>query len=455
MNFNNYIADAEESGALYAITIGDENSQDLCMALRAEYFSDKHKRMCYEAARELFEEGKVVKFSSVINHLKATRKISVEDIRKITLYDFQGVDRYYHMSLAKHYGETLHKCYINREAQQAVVNFMDELKTDDAYAASLRLIARIEELAHSVETDGFSPIAKRAIEQAEKIRQIATGEFALDYSKTHIPTLDKIITGFFPKQYITLAARPGQGKSLLALQIALNMASRQIPVAYFTLEMSTEEQINRCLSNRTGIPTRSIKKAKYLSQQEMAAVQKAAYEFNNVPLYFNDDPVVDVAKLDGYVRDLKKKGVKGVFVDMIQLLQPMTGDKAKGKTEQITNISKALKAIAKRHDIFIVNIAAMNRDVDKSNRRPKISDIRESGQIESDSDLVLMIFRPNYDPNEPPAEDSSEEIELIIGKNRDGGTGTVNLLAQWHLCKFGEIEASRIENQFYSQKTPF
>ena len=454
MNLNNYLADAEECGALYAITIGDQNSQDLCMALRAEYFSNKHRRMAYEAARELFEEGKVVTITSIVNHLKASRKVTIEDIKQIALYDFQGVDRYYHLSLAKHYGETLHKCYINREAQTATLTFIDELKTNDAYVASLSLIARIEELAHSVETDGFSPIAKRAIEQAEKIRQIATGEFALDYSKTHIPTLDKIITGFFPKQYITLAARPGQGKSLLALQIALNMALRHIPVAYFTLEMSTEEQINRCLSNRTGIPTRALKKAKYLSSEQMALLQKSAYEFNNVPLYFNDDAVVDVAKLDNYVRDLKKKGVKGVFVDMIQLLQPMTGDKSKGKTEQVTNISKALKAIAKRHDVFIVNIAAMNRDVDKSNRRPKISDIRESGQIESDSDLVLMIFRPNYDPNQPPSEDSSEEIELIIGKNRDGGTGTVNLLAQWHLCKFAEVESSRIESTFY-QKAPF
>lgn len=456
MNIQNNIADIEECGALYAITLGGDKAQDLCLRLRAEYFSDKHRRLAYEAARELYEEGKFVNITSVINHLKATRSISADDIYRIAMYDFKGADRYQHISLARYYGETLHKCYINREAQTSVIAYMDELKVTDPYNASLKLIAKIEELARTVETDDFVQISHKAIEQAEKIRQICTGEFVQEYSKTFIPTLDKIIGGFFPKQYITLAARPGQGKSLLALQIALNMASRHMPVAYVTLEMSTEEQVNRCLSNRTGIATGIIKRAKDLSAQQMHDLQKVAYEFNNIPLYFNDDPVIDVAKLDGYIRELKKKNIKGIFVDMIQLLQPMPGDKSKQKTEQITNISKALKSIAKRHDIWIVNIAAMNRDVEKSNRRPKISDIRESGQIESDSDLVLMIYRPNYDADKPPVENASEEIELIIGKNRDGGTGTVTILAHWHLCKFVEVDRVHDASQFIPKpKAPF
>jgi replicative DNA helicase len=456
MNIQANLAEAEECGALYAITMGDENSQSLCMRLRAEYFSDPHRRMAYEAARALYETGKYVNLMSIIDYLKSTQKITIQDISKIAIYDFQGVDRYRHLSMANHYGEVLHKAYINREAMQCVRHYVDELSLSDPYQASLQLIAKIEILAQTVETDDFVQISRKAIEQAEKIRQISTGEFVQDYCKTFVPTLDKIIGGFFPKQYITLAARPGQGKSLLALQIALNMASRQIPVAYVTLEMSTEEQVNRCLSNRTGIATALIKRAKDLNAQQMHDLQKAAYDFNNMPLYFNDDPIIDVSKLDGYIRELKKKGIKGIFVDMIQLLQPMTGDKSKQKTEQITNISKSLKALAKRHEIWIVNIAAMNRDVEKSNRRPKISDIRESGQIESDSDLVLMIYRPNYDADKPPIEDASEEIELIIGKNRDGGTGTVSILAQWHLCKFAEVDRFHDTKQFIpTSKSPF
>ena len=452
-NINNYLAELEECGAIYAITINDEHSQELAMGLKPEYFSNKHNRMCIEAAQEMIEMGKEVQIRSIVDHLKATRKITIADVQQIVSMDFRGVDRYYHGAKAKYYAEVLHKTYINREAQKAVIAYYSDIETMDAYTASMKLITIVDYLNQTIQTDDFVDISKKALEQAEKIRQIAAGEFTLDYSKTWIPSLDKIIGGFYPKQYITLAARPGQGKSLLALQIALNMASRQTPVAYVTLEMSTEEQVNRCLSNKTGIPTKDIKKAKHLNTEQMAALQHQAIMFDKIPLYFNDESMIDTQKIDSYIRDLKKKGIKGIFIDMIQLLQPMNGDKSKGKTEQVTNISKHLKSIAKRHNVWIVNIAAMNRDVDKSNRKPKISDIRESGQIESDSDLVLMLFRPNYDPNSPPAENSSEEIELIIGKNRDGGTGTINLLAHWHLCRFNEIDSYH-QNTF-TKTAPF
>jgi len=453
MNLNNYLAELEECGAIYAITINDDFSKALALGLKPEYFADRHRRMAFESARELVELGKDVTIRNVVEHLKATRKISIQDIQAITIMDFKGHDKYYHGSKAKYYAETLHKTYINREAQQAVIQYYSDLDTMDSYTASIKLISVIDYLSQTIQSDDFIQISKKAIEQAEKIRQIATGEFTMQYSQTWIKSLDKIIGGFYPKQYITLAARPGQGKSLLALQMALNMASKQIPVAYVTLEMSTEEQVNRCLSNRTGIATKDIKKAKYLNAEQMKSLQEQAYKFDKMPLYFNDEPMVDTQKIESYVRELKKKGVQGIFIDMIQLLQPNSGDRSKAKTEQVTNISKHLKAIAKRNNIWIVNIAAMNRDVDKSNRKPKISDIRESGQIESDSDLVLMLFRPNFDPNSPPEENSSEEIELIIGKNRDGGTGTINLLAEWHLCRFKEVEAYHTNT--FNQRTPF
>jgi replicative DNA helicase len=132
----------------------------------------------------------------------------------------------------------------------------------------------------------------------------------------------------------------------------------------------------------------------------------------------------------------KKSGIKGIFIDMIQLIKPEKHDQNKPKTEQLTNISKALKGLAKKEDIWICNVAAMNRDADKQNRKPKVSDIRETGQIESDSDLVLMLFRPNFDPESPPNDDAPEDVDLIIGKNRDGSQGTIQLTAEFQYSKF-------------------
>lgn len=445
MIINDYVAELDEREAVYVLTIGDKMSERLCFSLRAEYFTNKHRKMIFEACSELFESGKQVSISSVVNHLKGTRSITQSDVVAILDNDLQGANRYTYVSNTKKYVETLHRAFVNREAQGAVHFYYDQLKVADPYQASLTLISTIDDLAKTVERDDFHTISQKAIEQAEKIRQIASGEYAETHTKTFIPTLDKIIGGFYPKQFITLAARPGQGKSLLALQIALNQATRQLPVAYITLEMSTEEQVLRCFASKTEIPTKKMKNAKVLTSAEIAKIQEQSYSFDRIPLYFNDDATIDVIQIESYIRELKKKGIKGIFIDMIQLIQPMSGDKSKGKTEQITNISKHLKAIAKRNDVWIVNIAAMNRDAEKGNRPPKISDIRESGQIESDSDVVMMLYRPNYDPAQPPQENSEEEIQLIIGKNREGGTGTVPLLAKWHICQFYEFESQRQE----------
>jgi replicative DNA helicase len=453
MRNNNYLADAEECNAIAVITMGHEQARELCMMLRPEYFADPLRRLCFEAAKELYEAGKQVKFSTIVARMKEIRPLKHGEAGALMTYDYQGVEKYTHSANYKYISETLHRCYVNREAQKAVMFYTEQLELFDPYKASIELINTIDQLRNTIEYDDFSLISEKALDVSEKIRQIAAGEFVEDHCKTFIPSLDKMIGGFYPKQYITLAARPGQGKSLLALQIALNQASKRLPVAYITLEMSTEEQVLRCLANRTKIPTKRMKAAKYLEPNELSKIQEQSVMFDKMPLYFNDDATIDTIKIESYVRELKKKGVKGIFIDMIQLLQPMTGDKAKGKTEQITNISKALKAIAKRNDIWIVNIAAMNRDADKGNRPPKISDIRESGQIESDSDVVMMLYRPNYDPNQPPSENSEEEIQLIIGKNREGGTGSVNLLAKWHICEFTEL--ANMRSNFEEPKAPF
>jgi replicative DNA helicase len=453
MRINQYISELEEKEVMYVLTIGDKVAERLCFSLREEYFTDKHRKMVFKACSELFENGKPVSMATVVSHLKGTYTLSQTDIHLIMQNDLSGAERYTYTPNIRKYVDTLHRAYVNREAQKAVQFYYEQIEVADPYAASLTLISTIDDLAKTVEKDDFQTISAKAIEQAEKIRQIAAGEYAETHTKTFIPTLDKIIGGFYPKQFITLAARPGQGKSLLALQIALNQSTRQFPVAYITLEMSTEEQVLRCFASKTEIPTKTLKNAKYLSAEQMIRVQEQSLKFDRIPLYFNDDATIDTIQIESYIRELKKKGVKGIFIDMIQLIQPMTGDKSKGKTEQVTNVSKQLKAIAKRNDVWIVNIAAMNRDAEKANRPPKISDIRESGQIESDSDVVMMLYRPNYDPSQPPQENSEEQIELIIGKNREGGTGTVQLLARWHICQFFELEQNR--PNFNSPNAPF
>ncbi|MCL2130876.1 MAG: replicative DNA helicase [Lentimicrobiaceae bacterium] len=257
--------------------------------------------------------------------------------------------------------------------------------------------------------------------------------------------LDRITGGWQKSNLIVLAARPGMGKTAFVLSMARNMAVEQKrPVAVFSLEMSRADLVMRLISAETGIPSDQLRRAD-LSDSEWDKLGNDITSLTDAPIIIDDTPGLTIFELRAKCRRLKQQhGIECIIIDYLQL---MIGDKeSKGNREQeISNISRSLKSLAKDLNVPVIALSQLNRSVESrsvTSKRPQLSDLRESGAIEQDADMVLFIYRPEYykiDEFEDH-EQSAGLAEIIIAKHRNGGIGDVRLRFIAHQAKFCERE---------------
>jgi replicative DNA helicase len=238
--------------------------------------------------------------------------------------------------------------------------------------------------------------------------------------------LDMLTTGFHPSDLVIVAARPGMGKSSFMLSMVLNLAfEEKVPLAIFSLEMSKEQLVMRMLSMLSGVPLQNIRKG-FISEEDWGKLLNAALELSSRDIYIDDNPTLSTTELRIKSRKLKKeKGVEIIFVDYLQLLRPP--HRRSSRQEEVAEISRNLKALAKELEVPVVALAQLSRQVEhRSDKRPQLADLRESGQIEQDADLIIFIHRPEYYKKNPSPEEEGI-AEIIVAKQRQGPTGIVKL----------------------------
>lgn len=252
--------------------------------------------------------------------------------------------------------------------------------------------------------------------------------------------LDRHTTGFHPSDLIILAARPGMGKTSFMLSMALNMASNNKPVAIFSLEMSKEQLVMRILSNKAKIFLQKLRTG-MLSKEDYQNLKNTVEELKTLPIYIDDSPTLSIADLRIKARKLKKeKNIELIAIDYLQLVRPV---RLKGsRQEEVAEISRSLKALAKELEIPVLALAQLSRQTEhRSDKRPQLSDLRESGQIEQDADLILFLHRPEYYKKNPLPEEKGI-VELIIAKQRQGPTGIVKLAFVSEFVSFHTLSES-------------
>ena len=247
---------------------------------------------------------------------------------------------------------------------------------------------------------------------------------------TGIPTgfldLDMLTTGLHPSDLIIVAARPGMGKSSFMLSMALHIAIKErLPVVIYSLEMSKEQLVMRALSMLSGVPLQNIRRG-FINEEDREKLISAALELSRCNVYIDDTPNLSTTDLRIKTRKLKKeKGIEMVFVDYLQLLRPPT--RRASRQEEVAEISRNLKALAKELNLPVVALAQLSRQVEhRSDKRPQMADLRESGQIEQDADLIIFIHRPEYYKKNPSPEEQGI-AEIIVAKQRQGPTGIVKV----------------------------
>ena len=256
---------------------------------------------------------------------------------------------------------------------------------------------------------------------------------------TGFTDLDFMTQGLQNSDLIIVAGRPSMGKTAFSLQIALNIVkSTELPVIFFSLEMSKEQLTYRLLGNQTEINHQKLKTAS-LSKQNWQQIIKCIRTFSYFPFFIDDTPNLKLTDMRSKIRKIvfEQNKIGLIVIDYLQLME-ISLENGESRVQELSQITRSLKTIAREFDIPVIALSQLSRNVEsRVNKRPILSDLRESGSIEQDADIVLMLYRDNYYNSIPTTESTAE---VIIAKHRNGPTGTVSLDFNPQLTKFTDFK---------------
>lgn len=260
--------------------------------------------------------------------------------------------------------------------------------------------------------------------------------------------LDKELYGWQKSDLIILAARPGMGKTSFVLSSAIETAKKGVPVAFFSLEMSEEQLVNKVLACESEIPLADIRQQK-MTPEQMGKLKALKIPLEALQLYIDETPALSVFEFRAKARRMKQ--VHGIQLIIIDYLQLMTAKGYQNREAEISFISRSLKQVAKELNVPVIALSQMSRKVEeraKTNNRPQLSDLRESGAIEQDADIVIFVYRPEYykQMKDENNNDLRGVAELIIAKHRNGALNSVYLKFIGHLTKFANLDQSKFKS---------
>lgn len=275
----------------------------------------------------------------------------------------------------------------------------------------------------------------------ENIQRVNRGEMEAGLL-TGYPALDDVLGKLRPANMIVLAARPGLGKTSLAMNISENVASTGKKVLFFSLEMTREQLLERTMFSRAGVNARKMHD-RILTQQDMVALDKAKRELDLMPIHVCDDHKMNILKLQSYARSFKKRnGLDLLVIDYLQLIKSVRGPET--REQQIAFISNSLIGLGKELKIPMLVLAQPNRTSEQEKRWPRMSDIRESGATEQDAHIVFFISRVDKEGKELPREGVRQEVDIVVAKNRGWSTGSCKLDFIGHCTRFVDHQAKRL-----------
>lgn len=288
---------------------------------------------------------------------------------------------------------------------------------------------KIFEISQAEERGGFIRIKEILRSTMDRIDELTRNPGSITGVASGFDDLDRMTAGFQPADLIVLAGRPSMGKTALALNIAQHAAiGKEVPVAVFSLEMSRESLVQRMLCAESKVDSSRVRTGR-LSPDDFIRLARGAGHLNTAPIWIDDTPALSPIELRAKVRRLHAEvGVGLVVLDYLQLMSG--GDRAENRQQEISAISRALKAIAKEVGVPVLALSQLSRAPEqREGNRPRLSDLRESGAIEQDADVVLFIFREEMHrkPEEVEERGLAGKAELIVGKQRNGPTGSVDL----------------------------
>ncbi len=433
-----------ESAVLGAIMLEKDAILSVLDILVPEsFYQDSHQKI-YSVAVELSTREKPIDLLTITEELR--KKEQLEMVGGAT-YISQLTSRVGSAAHLEYHARIIAQKYIQRE----LIRVSSEIQTrsydettdvDDLLDFSERELLNIAEGNIKKETVKIDKLISDALHQIE---EAGKNENSLSGVPSGFSQLDRLTSGWQPSDLVIIAARPSMGKTAFVLSMARNIAvNHERPIAFFSLEMSSLQLVNRLIVAETQLPSDKIRNGR-LEDYQWQQLEYKIKDLEQAPIYIDDTPAISIFELRAKCRRLKQKyNIQAVVIDYLQLMTSGQNSNYGSREQEVSTISRSLKSIAKELNVPILALSQLNRSVEmrSGNKRPQLSDLRESGAIEQDADLVLFIHRPEYYGLDVDEEGNSLKgiAEIIVAKHRNGPIGDVQLKFIRDFAKFSDLE---------------
>ncbi|WP_294521839.1 replicative DNA helicase [uncultured Anaerovibrio sp.] len=428
--------DAEQA-VLGAMLIKKEAIAEVSQLLRPEdFYRDAHK-IIYEAMLALFNRNEPADIVTVTNYLDKENKLDkVGGITFVTALANivpTAANVNFHANIVREKADLRH--LINTATDIAGMAYE---ATDDVSDVIDKSEKMIMEVANRQNVSTFTPMQEIVMETFDKINTLYESKGGLTGISCGFKDLDALTSGLQASDLILVAARPSMGKTAFTLNIAANVALKEKKtVAFFSLEMSKQQLVQRMLCSEGGIDSQKLKNAD-LSTEDWEKLVRTADKVSAAPLYIDDTAGITVNELRSKARRLKAEhGLDLIIIDYLQLMQGRSKGGSDNRQQEISDISRSLKAVARELNVPVIALSQLSRSVESRQiKRPMLSDLRESGSLEQDADIVMFLYREDYyDP-----ETANKNItEVIVAKHRNGPVDTVKMFFKKEFTRFNDL----------------
>ena len=402
-----------------------------------DFYREVH-RIIFEAMEHLHHDNKEIDVITLPEELRRMKKMDdvggIEYILSLPNLVATAVNIEYHANIVAE--KALARNLITTCTDLTAAAYDGEKEPEDLLDDAER---RILQLSENKNRGDFSPVGAVVEETLDKITKLYENKAGLTGLPTGFRDLDRMTSGLQPSDLILVAARPSMGKTAFTLNIAQNVGVRQHKtVAFFSLEMSQEQLVQRILCQISHIDSQKLRTGQLNSDEEWTRLTDACDKLYQAPIYIDDTPGISVAEMRSKARRLKSEhGLDLIVVDYLQLMQ---GRNAESRQQEISEISRSLKALARELKVPLIALSQLSRSVEsRQDKRPMLSDLRESGALEQDADIVSFLYREDYYDKET---ENQHITEVILAKHRNGPVGSIKLYFKGEYTLFLNLDTT-------------
>lgn len=431
-----------EKALLGALMISPGAIYETADVVRTDSFYAAKHASIFDAMLSLYQKGEPIDVVTVAAKLSERKQL--QDIGgRAYLSELAGSAA--SPGSAAHYAQVvqtkyMHRALIDAAAKIGELGFAEDREIEQVLDEAQQAVFAI---SNASTMRNFTAIKEELTEAWTRLENLQKHEGAMRGVPTGFPALDTMLSGLQKSDLIILAARPSIGKTTLALDIARQSAIRhKTPVGFFSLEMSSQQLVDRMLAAQAGVNSWRLRTGKISKDDEYERLQAGIAELSDAPIYIDDKSSNTVLAMRSTARRMKmEKGLGLIVIDYLQLIIPTTTGANVSTVQQVTEISRALKGMARELDVPVLALSQLSRAVEQRGGRPRLSDLRDSGSIEQDADVVMFIHREDMVGNRTGSE-RNNVAEILIEKHRNGPVGKVDLLFDEEKTSFMTVEKS-------------